>query len=172
MRIEVSMQLELLSEHHLKKLFDFELENRSWFESLIDPRDKDFYSLQGVEQHINAELDKVNSGSAFCGLLLKDNEIVARANLRNINSNKASVGYRVSKRFISQGYASFCLASLVEIAKREFRVKSLEAKVLENNPASKRVLLKQGFEIISDASEFINVNNKSFACAAFRLEYA
>ena len=166
------MQLELLSEHHLKQLFDFELENRSWFESLIEPRDNDFYSEQGVEQHINAELDKVRSGSAFCGLLIKDNEIVARANLRDISSNKAYVGYRVSKRFISQGYASFCLASLVEIAQREFSVQSLEAKVLENNPASKHVLLKQGFEIIGDIPDFITLNNTQIACTEFRLKYA
>ena len=168
----VSMQLELLSEHHLKQLFDFELENRSWFESLIEARDNDFYSEKGVEQHINGELDKVSSGSAFCGLLIKDNEIIARANLRDISSNKAFVGYRVSKRFISQGYASFCLASLVEIAKREFRVQSLEAKVLENNPASKRVLLKQGFEIITDVADFITLNSKTLACTTFRLKYA
>lgn len=166
------MQLELLTEHHLKQLFDFEQENRSWFESLIEPRDNFFYSEQGVEQHINAELDKVNSGSAFCGLLIKDNEIVARANLRDISANKAFVGYRVSKRFISQGYASFCLASLVKLAKREFSVQSLEAKVLENNPASKRVLLKHGFEIIGDAPDFITLNNKPLACTTFRLKYA
>ena len=166
------MQLELLSEHHLKQLFDFELENRSWFESLIEPRDNDFYSEQGVEQHIKAELDKVRSGSAFCGLLIKDNKIVARANLRDISSNKAYVGYRVSKRFISQGYASFCLASLVEIAQREFSVQSLEARVLENNPASKHVLLKQGFEVIGDAPDFISLNNKPLSCTTFRLKYA
>lgn len=166
------MQLELLSEHHLKQLFDFELANRSWFESLIEPRDSDFYSVQGVEQHINVELDKVSSGSAFCGLLIKDNEIVARANLRDISANKAYVGYRVSKRFISQGYASFCLASLVEIAKREFNVQSLEAKVLENNPASKHVLLKQGFEMICDAPDFITLNNKLLSCTTFRFKYA
>ncbi len=165
------MQLELLSKHHLKQLLDFELENRSWFESLIDPRDNGFYSEQGVEQHIEAELDKVSSGSAFCGLLIKDDEIVARANLRDIWANKAFVGYRVSKRYISQGYASFCLASLMKIAKTEFSVQSLEAKVLENNPASKHLLLKQGFEIIGSVPNFITLNNKSLACTEFRFKY-
>lgn len=165
------MQLELLSKHHLQPLFDFELENRAWFESLIEPRDNNFYSEHGVEQHIAAELDKVISGTAFCGLLIKDNEIVARANLRDISANKAFVGYRVSKRFLSQGYASLCLASLIEIAKKEFGVQFLEAKVLANNPASKQVLLKQGFEIIGNVPNFITLNNKSLACTEFRLKY-
>ncbi len=166
------MQLESLSKHHLKQLFDFELENRAWFESLIEPRNDNFYSEQSVEQHIDEELNKVSSGSAFCGLLIKDNEIVARANLRDVCANKAVVGYRVSKRFISQGYASFCLASLIEISRTEFSVQSLEAKVLENNPASKHVLLKQGFEIVGRIPNFITVNNKSLACTEFRLKYA
>jgi len=161
------MQLELLSKHHLKPLFDFELENRVWFESLIEPRDNDFYSERGAAQHIDEELYKVISGTAFCGLLIKDNEIIARANLRDISANKASVGYRVSKRFLSQGYASFCLASLIEIAKKEFGVQYLEAKVLANNPASKQVLLKQGFEIIDNVPNFITLNNKSLACTTF-----
>ncbi len=168
----VSMQLELLSKDHLEQLLAFELENRSWFESLIEPRDDDFYSAQGVERHIDVELEKVSSGSSFCGLLFKNNEIVARANLRDIGTNRAFVGYRVSKRFISQGYASFCLASLIEIAKREYNVQSLGAKVLENNPASKHVLLKQGFEVIGDVPSFITINNTQLACTEFRLTYA
>jgi len=167
----VSMQLELLSKDHLERLLAFELENRSWFESLIEPRGNDFYSAQGVGRHIDAELDKENSGTTFCGLLIKNNEIVARANLRDISTNKAIVGYRVSKRFLSQGYASFCLASLIDIAKRKFHIQTLEAKVLENNPASKHVLLKQGFEPIGNIPNFIILNNKQLACTAFRLKF-
>lgn len=166
------MQFELLSKHHLNQLLNFELENRAWFESFIEPRDNAFYSEQGVCEHIDAEIDKVNSGAAFCGLLIKDNDIVARANLRDICANKAFVGYRVSKRFTSQGYASFCLASLIKIAKIEFDVQYLEAKVLENNPVSKHVLLKQGFEIIGSVPNFIILNNKALACAEFRLKIA
>ena len=166
------MQFELLSKHHLKQLLNFELENRSWFESLIEPRDSAFYSEQGVREHIDAELDKVNSGSAFCSLLINDNEIVARANLRDICANKAFVGYRVSKNFTSQGYANFCLASLIKIAKREFGVKALEAKVLENNPASKHILLKHGFEIIGNLPNLLTLNSKQIACIEFRLKCA
>ncbi len=167
----VSIHLELLSKHHLKPLLNFELENRSWLESLIEPRDDTFYSEKGVCEHIDAELDKVSSGSAFCGLLIKNNEIVARANLRGICANKAVVGYRVSKDFTSRGYASFCLTSLVKIAKKEFDIKSLEAKVLENNPVSKHILLKHGFEIIGSLPDFLTLNDKQLTCIEFRLKY-
>lgn len=164
------MRLVALSKQHLNELFDFELENRTWFESLIQARANDFYCEQGVYKHIEAELARVSAGSAFCGLLVKDNKIVARANLRDIEHNKALVGYRVSKRFTSQGYASFCLTSLIQIAKAEFAVKFLEANVLENNPASKHVLQKQGFEIIGSVPNFMTLNNKTLACTKLRLK--
>jgi ribosomal-protein-alanine N-acetyltransferase len=105
-------------------------------------------------------------------LLIKDNEIVARANLRDICTNKAFVGYRVSKNFISQGYASFCFASFIEIAKTEFGIKTLEAKVLENNPASKYILLKHVFEIIGSLPNFLTLNSQQLACLKIRLTYA
>ena len=160
------MQFELLSKCHSKQLLNFELDNRSWFESLIEPRDNAFYSDKGVNSHIDSELKKVRSGSAFCGLLIIDNEIVARANLRDICANKAFVGYRVSKNFISQGYASFCLASLIKIAKTEFGIKTLEAKALENNPASKHILLKHGFELVGSLPNY----SKNLTCLEFRLK--
>lgn len=166
------MQFELISKHHVKQLLCFELENRSWFESVIEPRDNAFYSELGVSSHIDSEIEKVNSGSAFCALLIKDNKIVARANLRDVCADKAFVGYRVSKNFISQGYASFCLASLIKIAKTEFGIKTLEAKVLENNPASKHILLKHGFEVVGRQPNFLTLNSKQLDCLEFRLKYA
>lgn len=165
------MQLELLSKDYLDQLLAFELENRSWFESLIEPRGEGFYSAKGIERHIDLALDQISAGSSFCGLLVKNSQIVARANLREIGANKAFVGYRVSKRFISKGYASFCLASLIDIAKRDYNVQSLGAKVLENNPASKHILLKQGFEVIGNTPDYITINNTKLACTEFRLKY-
>ena len=164
------MKFELLCKHHLKQLLRFELENRSWFESLIAPRGNAFYSEQGVSAHIEVEIDKVNSGNAYCGLLIQNNEIVARANLRNICAKKAIVGYRVSKRFTSKGYASFCLAELVKIAKIEFGVQALEAKVLDNNPASKHILLKNGFKVIGNIPNFVTLNGKPQTCIELQLK--
>jgi len=165
------MKFEILSRHHLKQLLDFELKNKSWFESLIEPRDIKFYSEKGVSQHIEMHIDNMNSGSAFCGVLVRNNTIVARGNLKDISSKEAFVGYRVSKQFVSQGLASFCLIELIKIAQNKFDIQVLKAQVLDNNPASKHILIKQGFEAVVNIPNFLTLNNKQLSCTEFSLKY-
>lgn len=86
------MQFALFSSYYLQQLGDCELVNRAWFASLFEPREHDFYWPQGVQQHIVGELDKVSNRSAFCGLHIKDNQIVATANLPDIFAKKGLLG--------------------------------------------------------------------------------
>jgi hypothetical protein len=44
--------------------------------------------------------------------------------------------------------------------------------VLENNSASKHILLKHGFKIIGSLPNFLTLNRKQLACLEFRLKYA
>ena len=164
------MKFEILTRHHLKPLLDFELESKAWFESLIEPRANDFYSEQGVGEHIAEQINNMNLGTAYCGVLIQDNVIVARGNLKGIVDNKASVGYRVSKLFTSQGFASACLTELIKIAQHKFAIKMLYAQVLDNNPASQHVLEKQGFKVIGNKPNFITLNNQQLACSELNLK--
>ncbi len=168
-RSRTFVKIEALSKNHSDQLFMFEIQNRLWFESLIEPRDSEFYTKQGFDRHINEEINKANSGTTFSGVLVKSNRIVARANLREIADNSASVGYRVSKEYTSQGCASFCLSSLIKIARRDFPVDFLEAKVLDNNPASKHILLKHGFKAIETIPSAVILNGRSLDCIKLKL---
>ena len=158
------MELKTLSKNHVNKLLDFELKNKEWFESFIEPRPKDFYSHSGVTKHINYLLNQINSGNAFCGIVIKNNVIVARANLKNISGQKAYVGYRVGKEFTSKGVASYCLKQLIHIGKNKLNLKQLNAQVLNNNPASMHILHKFGFEAIGTTANFLKLNNKQLSC--------
>ncbi|MDC3191004.1 hypothetical protein NQU96_14790 [Pseudoalteromonas elyakovii] len=86
------MELKTLSKNHVNKLLDFELKNKEWFESFIEPRPKDFYSHSGVTKHIDYLLNQINSGNAFCGIVIKNNVIVARANLKKYFRPKSLCG--------------------------------------------------------------------------------
>lgn len=163
------MKFEVLSMNHVRQLLDFELENRSWFESLIEPRDNSFYSEQGVGNHIKSLICDMKNDTAYCGVLVYNNKIIARANLKDIAKQYAFVGYRVSKQFISRGCASYCLSQLIEVAINKLGIKTLDAHVLENNPASKRVLEKYGFIEADSSIPFIIINNEKIACTCFRL---
>lgn len=166
------MKFETVSKHHAKKLLDFELENQTWFESLIEARDNSFYTDKGVTLHIESLIKQMDLGTGFSGVLMHNNVIVARANLKDITGNTATVGYRVAQNSVSKGFASYCLVHLLKIAQSKFGVKHIKAQVLENNPASMRVLQKHGFKIICKKSDDITFNNKKLNCTELELKFA
>ena len=160
-----------LADEHLNLLFQFELENRVWFESLIAARANEFYSKKSVKSHIEHCISAAKRGKNYSGVLINNGVIVARANLKDINNHHHTsfVGYRVAKNSIGKGYASFCLSELIEKAKVLYSVKLLKAQVLDNNPASKNVLTKQGFKAVDHEADFTELDGRKFNCTRYHL---
>ena len=163
------MNLEVLSKHHAKQLLAFELNNKAWFESLIVPRESSFYTIKAIEEHIELLNQAMDLGSAYSSVLVQNDIIVARANLKDITNKSAVVGYRVAENSLSQGLASYCLSELITIAKKQFSLEYLTAQVLENNPASMRVLQKHNFQTTSVTANFLTLNGKTLSCTEFQL---
>ena len=142
------MKLTLLSQNDIFLLFEFEKQNRAWFEQFIAGRGEKFYTTNAVSNHIEESLKLYEQGQMYPALVWSDNtEILARANIRNIDlaSGIAEIGYRVAKSAIGQGVATFAVSSLCQIANKELGLLKLNAMVLDNNPASDKVLVKNGF---------------------------
>ncbi len=165
------MVFEQLATHHAKQLLDFELKNKQWFETLIAPRAQSFYSNEGIAEHIDLLIKQMSLNTAYSGVLLQNNTIVARANLKDIANNQAYVGYRVAKEFTARGAASFCLSQLIAIAQNKLNISQLRALVLENNPVSMHVLKKCGFQVVGTNVDFITLKGKSLACTEFCVTY-
>jgi len=160
---------ETLSIKHLDRLLQFELENKTWFESKIPPRECYFYSSAGLKIHIFDSMINMRSGTHYSGVLLFDDKIVARANLKDMSLEHscATVGYRVAKECTGKGYASYCLSQLIQIANECYCVNELKALVLDNNPASKAVLKKLGFNAHSHEDDFIAHRGTKLGCTSF-----
>jgi len=60
---------------------------------------------------------------------------------------KAHVGYWVGKEFRSRGAASEALSLVCRFSQHTLGIRRLYTKVLEDNPASMKVLLRNGFTI-------------------------
>jgi len=161
---------ETLAEKHLDMLFQFELENREWFESIIYPRENYFYTYSGVKMHIFDSIINMKLGTHYSGVLIIDSQIVARGNLKDISAknNKGFVGYRVSENFTGKGYATHCLSELVKIAADSYSINELEALVLDNNPASKAVLEKLGFKAEHYEANFATLSGITLGCTTFK----
>ncbi|PKG80912.1 N-acetyltransferase [Colwellia sp. 75C3] len=166
------MEFVKLSRYHANLLLDFELKNKQWFDSLIEPRDKSFYSQQGITDHIDSLIKQMENGAGYSGVLVQNNTIVARANLKDISKNEAFVGYRVAEDFTSKGAASYCLSQLVSIAQSKLNITMLKARVLENNPASMHILKKFGFQATGTITNFITLNGNKLSCTDLSVKYA
>lgn len=163
------MIFETLSVEHSDKLLQFELENKAWFESKISPRECYFYTSEGIKMHIFDSIINMSAGTHYSGVLLIDDKIVARGNLKDMSleHSYAAVGYRVAKASIGKGYASYCLNQLIEVASQRYCLNELKALVLDNNPASKAVLQKLGFKAQSHQDNFITHCGTSLGCTSF-----
>jgi ribosomal-protein-alanine N-acetyltransferase len=155
------------------ELLRFEETNRAWFEGHIDPRADEFYSIQGVIDHIQELLGAHGKGQ-FHAFILTDETgiIVGRANLKEIQQDEgfAEVGYRIAEQCAGQGFASQALVQLIEVARNTWQLKRLFAVVTEDNKASARVLEKQGFVLTEHIQNIAVVSGKSLNGSKFALD--
>ncbi len=141
------MHFESLDITHTEQLLAFELENRAYFESVIASRGTDFYSMLGVSQHIKSLLKLKRQSLAYSFVLVNNGFIIARANIKDIHRDGiAEIGYRVGESAAGRGVGSLCVAHLVNTA-INLKLKQLCAFVINNNPASEKVLFNNGFQL-------------------------
>lgn len=131
------------------ELLRFERANQAWFEQHVEPRGADFYSDVGVQAHI-AELLALHAQKRFHPTVIVDEatgHIVGRANLKAIDAEKgeAELGYRLAQSHTGQGLASLAAKHLIQAARSRWHLQRLVAHVREDNLASARVLLNNGF---------------------------
>ncbi|WP_114786386.1 GNAT family N-acetyltransferase [Vibrio tetraodonis] len=165
------MRLELLSKKHDKKLLKFELENKDWFESMIPPRDPDFYSLLGITEHIQLFLLEYKARTLIPMLIIDDKEnLVGRINVSNIDSNKhqAHIGYRVGQAFTNRGIAKYAVTNMVRIVEK-FGIKELLAYASTENIASQKVLKTNGFKAVGLVPNYAELHGVSIDCIEFKL---
>lgn len=162
----MSGQFEILGTEHTDRLLAFESANRRWFESLIAARPDAFYSHGGVTAHIDECRDFFSAGRLVPLVLCDGESIIARANLKDISSQgqSAEVGYRVAEDYFGQGVASACLRQLVNVARERIDGCRLWGRVLDNNPASRRVLEKQRFSQVAYQPAFAEIRGHVLGC--------
>lgn len=163
------MKFENINQSHAQALLRFEFNNRQYFESMIAPRPEGFFTIEGIQAHIDelACAHKKSSGHSL--VLLDGDEIMARANIKNINAEtkSAEIGYRVAETHLGKGIASTCVSKLIQVADDLLSLESLCAYVLENNPASARVLVKNQFKQTAYLPEYISHKDSVLDCVKY-----
>tara|TARA_Y100001956_G_C4089635_1_gene172340 strand:- start:66 stop:593 length:528 start_codon:yes stop_codon:yes gene_type:complete len=163
------IKLTLIKVSDANQLLDFEINNREWFEQFIPPRAEDFYSLEGVTQHIQEFLLEYKC-NRLLPLLIRsaESQIIGRLNFTNVDLKKgtAHVGYRVGYDATSKGVATSALAiAIKELASKG--IKRLFAYADVNNLASRKVLMSNGFVKVRIVDNYAELQGQPIDCIEF-----
>jgi ribosomal-protein-alanine N-acetyltransferase len=146
----------LLTIDDTEAVLKFEQENRAWFEQWVPPRPVEYFDLETLKKINNDLIAEHAAATAYMHLILKNDVIVGRINLSNIDregSSSADVGYRIAENYVRQGIAVQALGAVEKLALNAYDLKILSGSCLETNPASTAVLTKNGYEKTAGHSE-------------------
>lgn len=110
------------------------------------------YPSDGAKQFINDSIKKRVERLSFVFAIEVNEQFVGVCSLFNVSwqTSEAEVGYWIGVPFWNKGYATKAASLLLSQAK-DLGLKSLYAKCLVRNPASKNVLEKNGFHFVKDS---------------------
>lgn len=158
----------LLTPEDAFELLAFEMAERAWFEQHIEARKEQFYTPYGVSYHI-MECLTLNAQGRMSPLLIRHKgTIIGRANLRDIDGESATVGYRLAAGACGQGIAHKALKHLMKEARCVYGLDTLTAVVSVENSASQRVLEKAGFSVIDKLLAHALVADQHLNCKVYR----
>lgn len=143
--------LQRLRAEHAAAVLAFERVNRNYFSAFISDRGGDFFA--NFARHFDDALAaQADHRSAHYLLIDEAGGVVGRFNLFEIGRGSAHLGYRVAERDSGRGVATAAVHEMCILAGQEFGLSSLRAAVSDANPASRKVLRKNGFVVTDPAS--------------------
>ncbi|MBR3310505.1 MAG: GNAT family N-acetyltransferase [Solobacterium sp.] len=91
--------------------------------------------------------------------LWKDDEVIGHYRVRHylnnqLRSGAGHIGYCIKKEYRDQGYGTEGMKMLLEKAEELIREKEFHLRVRKDNPASLRVIMKNGGRIISEDNKY------------------
>lgn len=156
--------IKLLSLEDGDKLFEFECENRAYFEKIGFSRSESYYDrtlFQGILEDLVLEQQK---DIHYMYLVLNENnKVIGRVNLTEIIRsplNKAELGYRIGEHYQNQGYATLATTLVIKEAAKVHHLHRLEAGTSPDNIGSQMVLQKSGFQYVGKYHQYIQIGNE------------
>lgn len=159
----MGIRIEEMSIDNLKKIYDFEVENKLYFEKTLPPRPKEYFDFETFQILMNELLEEQVRGDVYMCIILDSNEkMIGRVNLSSINreTKKAEIGYRISEKEQGKGFASKSVKIMIEKCTNKFDLELIEAGTATKNLESQRVLIKNGFKLIGGEQKVMKVNNE------------
>ncbi|GMQ46658.1 GNAT family N-acetyltransferase [Vibrio sp. 10N] len=171
------MDVERLNAQHFGVLFDFEQENKAWFEQFVPARPSSYSNFVSFCHAQQALLEEQEQETSLFFVVVDSDKIIARINATQLTtgesahgecaSKECELGYRVGEDYQQQGVASFAVARVLQLLHNDYGVRLVFAKAATNNPASTRVLEKSGFNRVSARTEPVRIKGETLHLAQF-----
>src|SRR5690606_31073303 len=113
----LDITIELLKDEDATKLYEFELENRAFFEKMVPSRGKDYYKFEIFKERHNDFIDEQAHGISYFYLIKNESgSILGRMNVVDIDHTQqvGYLGYRVAESCSGTGIASKALKLLLD----------------------------------------------------------
>jgi ribosomal-protein-alanine N-acetyltransferase len=136
--------LQLLRPEHASAVLAFERENRAYFAAAVPDRGDNFFA--DFDQRLAQLLAWQAAGTDYLHLIMSDGgEVLGRVNLVEAADGSAELGYRIAQKATGQGLATAAVRKVCKLAATDYGLTLLRAKVTLDNPASHKVLDRNGF---------------------------
>jgi ribosomal-protein-alanine N-acetyltransferase len=155
-------ELQLVRLDHAPALLVFERENRAYFAASIPDRGDEFFADFDT-RHAQLLAWQAAGMDYFHLLVTERGEVVGRVNLTKAADGAAELGYRIAQKAAGRGLATAAVREVRELAAAEYGLTRLRARVTMDNPASRKVLERNGFVAVGE----LTLNGKpatSFIC--------
>lgn len=142
-------ELQLLRLDHAPTLLAFERENRAYFAASIPDRGDEFFTE--FEARFARLLEWQAARTDYLHVLVAEGgEVVGRVNLVDVKDGSAELGYRIAQKAAGQGLATAAVRELRALAAAQYGLSRLRAKATTDNPASHKVLERNGFVVVGE----------------------
>lgn len=159
-----NLTLEFLSQKNAEEIFEFEKENRNFFEAFVPSRGDEYYQPAIFQEIINSLIEEQLQDLCYMYVIRnQEGEMVGRINIVNIvqeGCRRAELGYRIGQKHGGKGYATAAVKLAVNEAFERHRMEQLDAGTSPSNMGSQIVLLKNGFEFVRREEKAVQVGDR------------
>jgi len=160
----MDITLELLSLKNAQGVYDFEVENRAYFEKHVPPRGDDYYIIENYNRFIGELLDEQSRGECYMYVVYDEcKNVVGRVNFPYIwhaEVRSAELGYRIGQGTVGKGVATKAIQAALMLGSQVHEIKEVTAGTSADNIASQRVLEKNGFTLVGKKGNFVELNGQ------------
>jgi [ribosomal protein S5]-alanine N-acetyltransferase len=158
----MNIAIEKLKQSDAEKLFEFECDNRAYFETMLPGRGDDYYEFKTFLKRHTSLLEEHSKGVSYY-YLIKDarGSILGRINFADISeqSTIGYLGYRIGQAQAGKGIATHALGLFLAIM-TDKGIEKIKAKTTTDNIGSQKILERNGFKLVSADEKMFEMNGQ------------